>query len=269
MLTRTVKTLEARIASLTMELKGKHDDHGKLSRDKTDLEGRLTKIQRELEAAHQNYEVETMNKIELENALRNKEDEVQMKMQIHQQQFSELMVTRNDREDVSSQLKLEYDLRLQDAIRQLRFDCEMQLQGNREEQEALYLKKEQALRGDMDRLRVSLEGQGGDMDSLRAKLSALEKKLMLLTAEKANLEDQLRDIEGGWAADKAAFAAERVRLEALIAEMQAERFQLLTDYQQLMEIKVGLDNEISTYRSLLESEEERYVPLRIVILTFV
>lgn len=251
-------------------MKKKDDDQGKLAKEKADLVDRLANVTKELESTQKQYEEEAMTKVELEGMLRNKEDEVQMKMQIHQQQFSELMVSRNDEaSNMGGQLQKEYDARLADAIQQLRAECEMQLQANREEQEGLYAKKEQALQAEMQRLRISLEVNGGEMSAMTLKLSALERKMAQLASEKADLEGQLQDLEGGWAADKAAFAAERARLEGLINEMQEERFQLLTDYQQLMEIKVGLDNEISTYRSLLQSEEDRYDSLRLVTLTFV
>ena len=234
------------------------NDKGQNGKIIAELTSEKTELAKQLKDLHDQVENEVMGKVELEHQLRNKGDELQMKVEVHRQQFSEMLSSKQaDVSDTSQKLQAEYEARLAAAIRQLRVDCEMQVAANRDEQEALYAKREAALRSEMERMQGMLSGKGGELSGLQTKLMALEKRLMALDGENGILQKSLADMENSWQADKAGFSAEKLRLEGIIAEMMAERRQLIADYQGLLEIKVALVNEIATYRALLDGEEER------------
>jgi len=50
---------------------------------------------------------------------------------------------------------------------------------------------------------------------------------------------------------------EKNKMQEVLNQMMKERKVLIGEYHDLMDEKVALDNEIATYRKLLEGEEER------------
>jgi myosin heavy subunit len=261
-LQKQIQDLDHKLTAAAANAKKSEDDKEKLAKEKADLSDENKKLAQELNKVRDILEKECLSKVELQNQMRNKGEEIQWKVQVQQQEFSQLKSPkgRADSPD-AKKLKSEYDAKLADAIKQLRSDCEQQIHANREEQGGLYLKKEEALKGQVDRLKNANEAQMGELKAVQNKLVTLEKKITAIDGEKMMLLMSLKDAETGWAADKKNFATERANLENLIGSMQEERQVLINDYQGLMEVKVALDNEIATYRALLEGEEERLASL--------
>lgn len=88
--------------------------------------------------------------------------------------------------------------------------------------------------------------------------------LSLLSFQRVNLEDQINEAEArGEGAVKDAGA--RIRdLELALQRAKQDMAHQLREYQELMNVKLGLDIEISTYKKLLEGEEERFTEAHIL-----
>lgn len=75
--------------------------------------------------------------------------------------------------------------------------------------------------------------------------------------QKAALENTLAETEARYSAMLAGFQNQINMLESELAQVRASIEQQGRDYTMLLDIKSRLEQEIATYRSLLEKEESR------------
>ena len=72
-----------------------------------------------------------------------------------------------------------------------------------------------------------------------------------------HLEQRCRDLEDRLHRSQQKQDESLAEREDELERLKQQIEQMQIDYQNLLDIKIGLDREIATYRKLLESEEER------------
>ncbi|KAJ8001973.1 hypothetical protein DPEC_G00174970 [Dallia pectoralis] len=99
-----------------------------------------------------------------------------------------------------------------------------------------------------------------EINDLRRTLQGLEIELQSQLSMKAALENTLRETDGRYGAMLAGFQNQINMLEGELNHMRQSIEAQAHDYKMLLDIKSRLEQEIATYRSLLEGEEARTVP---------
>ena len=139
----------------------------------------------------------------------------------------------------------------------MRAENEAQLRSNKEELDSIYEQKVAELKAQLIRAQSSSSSKGEELSRLSARCESLTEQISTLESEKNSYFARIKKLELQRDADHARFTdllAERdIEIDRLVLEKSA----LLSDYQNLMDAKVALDNEIATYRKLLEGEEKR------------
>lgn len=113
------------------------------------------------------------------------------------------------------------------------------------------------MKAQLKRIQSSSQSKGEELATYTARCDALTKQISTLESERNGYLTKIKELERKLDSDHARFAALLAERDGEIDRLVLEKTALLSDYQDLMDTKVALDNEIGLYRKLLEGEEKR------------
>ncbi|XP_013879660.1 keratin, type 1, gene c5 [Austrofundulus limnaeus] len=140
-------------------------------------------------------------------------------------------------------------------IAELRVQYEGIARKNKEEAEAWYLKKLEAIQSEVKESNEALRCAQSELSERRRFLQALEVELDSLRRQVSVLEGNLGEIGHKYSVEMDRLQATLVHLEDELSQLRLDMQRNKTDYEQLLRIKQNLEMEIATYRRLLEGEE--------------
>ncbi|MCI4374963.1 hypothetical protein PGIGA_G00103710 [Pangasianodon gigas] len=101
----------------------------------------------------------------------------------------------------------------------------------------------------------ALQGAQMEMNDLRRQIQTLEIELSSQQSLKASLEDTLRNTELRFNAEMEKYNSVILQLEAELAQLRARVSEQGQEYQTLLNMKMKLEAEIATYKTLLDGED--------------
>jgi len=113
------------------------------------------------------------------------------------------------------------------------------------------------LKAQLKRLQSSSSSKSDELTTMSKRIEGLSMTIQNLESDRSSLSQKIKDLEKKLDDDHSRFAKMLSDRDVEIESLMLEKTNLMNDYQDLMDIKVALDNEIATYRRLLESEEKR------------
>ncbi|CAF0828621.1 unnamed protein product [Brachionus calyciflorus] len=257
-LEQKIKTLEAqniefrsRYEALEAEAKHDRDELQRLRPHATDLEQQLNRLKKQLED-------ETLQRVDLENKNQTLKEDLAFKSQLYGKEIDQLRSSKRvEIEQVDVRLRDEYDSRLVSELQRIRDETEYKIQEMKEEVERRFSNKNNETEANLKR---ALQSQGNlkeELSNYRIKCDEYQSEIKILQNKVNSTEAKLKEAEDKIKKMTAKHEKDISDKEDEIDKVRKEIQDVLLEYQELYDIKIALDMEITAYRKLLESEEQR------------
>ncbi|KAM6175641.1 keratin, type I cytoskeletal 19 isoform 2-T2 [Erethizon dorsatum] len=198
----------------------------------------------------------TLARTDLEMQIEGLKEELAYLKKNHEEEVNAL------RSQVGGQVSVEVDSApgtdLAKILSDMRSQYEVMAEKNRKDAEAWFTSRSEELTREVAGHTEQLEVSRYEVTDLRRTLQGLEIDLQSQLSMKAALEGTLAETEARFGAQLAQIQALISSIEAQLSDVRADTERQNLEYQQLMGIKSRLEQEIATYRNLLEGQDAHY-----------
>ncbi|NXI69875.1 K1C15 protein, partial [Anseranas semipalmata] len=142
-------------------------------------------------------------------------------------------------------------------LSEMREQYEALAEKNRKDAEAWFLTQTDELNREVATHTEQIQTSKSEITELRRTLQGLEIELQSQISMKAGLEANLRDTEGRYCAQLSQIQNLITSIEEQLSELRCDMERQNQEYKMLMDIKSRLEQEIATYRQLLEAQDSQ------------
>ncbi|KAI3381669.1 hypothetical protein SNEBB_004565 [Seison nebaliae] len=207
----------------------------------------------ELQRLGSELDNETLARVQLENERQTLEEELSFIKQIHEQELNELraLSARDTGIDSSQYFKHE----LANAIKDIRDEYEQANLQQRAEMESYYRMKTQELLA--PRMPPDNPIQREEVKKLRVQVNDYRRDLSSLKTKNAELEARMHELEELIENEKREGGTMITEKEVELEDLKRQLADLMKNYDDLINMKTTLEQEITTYRRLLEGDQTK------------
>uniref|UniRef100_A0A8C4LCW8 Keratin 15 n=1 Tax=Equus asinus asinus TaxID=83772 RepID=A0A8C4LCW8_EQUAS len=198
----------------------------------------------------------TLSKTDLEMQIESLNEELAYLKKNHEEEMKEFS------SQLAGQVNVEMDaapgVDLTRVLSEMREQYEGMAEKNRRDAEAWFFSKTEELNKEVASNTEMIQTSKTEITELRRTMQGLEIELQSQLSMKAGLENSLAEVECRYATQLQQIQGLISGLETQLSELRCEMEAQNQEYKTLLDIKTRLEQEIATYRSLLEGQDARY-----------